>query len=87
MDIYRKPTDAKRYVTFKWNDSKHCLKNIPFSLAHRICMITEKEKKKETKYKEYLLPQLLNFSIIDKNHVKLKNFESNEKSHKICQIY
>ena len=59
MDIYLKPTDAKRYVTFKSNHSKHCLKNIPFFLAHRICMITEKDSLKEIKLKEYLLLQLL----------------------------
>ena len=43
MDIYSKPTDSKRYVSFKSNHSKHCLKNISFSLARRICMIAENE--------------------------------------------
>ena len=36
MDIYSKPTDSKRYVSFKSNHSKHCLRNILFSFAHRI---------------------------------------------------
>ena len=52
MDIYSKPTDSKRYVSFKSNHPKHCLKNIPFSLARRICMIAEKDSLKEIKLKE-----------------------------------
>ena len=47
MDIYSKPTDSKRYVSLKSNHPKHCLKNIPFSLARRICMIIEKNSLKE----------------------------------------
>ena len=46
MDIYSKPTDSKRYVSFKSNHPKHCLKNIPFSLARRICMIAGKDSLK-----------------------------------------
>ena len=52
MDIYSKPTDSKRYLSFKSNHPKHCLKNIPFSLARRICMISEKDSLKEIKLKE-----------------------------------
>ena len=52
MDIYSKPTDSKRYVSFKSNHPKHCLKNIPFSLARRIFMISEKDSLKEIKLKE-----------------------------------
>ena len=52
MDIYSKPTDSKRYVAFKSNHPRHCLKNIPFSLARRICMIAEKDSLKEIKLKE-----------------------------------
>ena len=61
MDIYSKPTDSKRYVSFKSNNPKHCLKNIPFSLPRRICMIAEKDSLKEIKLKEveaHLLGQL-----------------------------
>ena len=32
MCICSKPTDSKRYVSFKSNCPKHCLKNISFSL-------------------------------------------------------
>ena len=39
-------------VFFKSNHHKHCLKNIPFSLARRICMIAEKDSLKEIKLKE-----------------------------------
>ena len=52
MDISSKPTDSKRYVSFKSNHPRHCLKNIPFSLARRICMIAEKDSLKEIKLKE-----------------------------------
>ena len=52
MDIYSKPNDSKRYVSFKSNHPKHCLKNIPFFLARRICMISEKDSLKEIKLKE-----------------------------------
>ena len=51
MDIYSKPTDSKRYVSFKWNHPKHCMKNIPFSLARRICMIAEKDSLKKIRWK------------------------------------
>ena len=52
MDIYSKPTDFKRYIFFNSNHPpKHCLKNISFSSAHRICMITEKDSLKEIKLK------------------------------------
>ena len=39
MDIYYKPTDTHRYLTFSSNQPKHCKKNIPFTLARRICTI------------------------------------------------
>ena len=52
MDIYSKPTNSKRYVSFKSNHPKYCLKNIPFSLARRICAIAEKDSIKEIKLKE-----------------------------------
>ena len=42
VDIYSNPADPKRYLSFKSYHPKHCLKNIPFSLARRICMIAEK---------------------------------------------
>ena len=51
MYIYSKPTDAKRYPSFKSKYLKHCLKNIPFSPARRISIITEKDSLKEIKLK------------------------------------
>ena len=51
-DICSKPTDSKRYVSFKSNHPRHCSKNIPFSLARRICIIPEKDSLKEIKLKE-----------------------------------
>ena len=52
MDIYNKPTDSKRYVPFTSNHPRHCLTNIPFSLARRICTIVENENIKEKRFKE-----------------------------------
>ena len=52
MDIYSKPTDSERYVSFILNYPKQCLKNTPFSLARRICMIAEKYSLKDIKLKE-----------------------------------
>lgn len=52
MDIYSKPTDSKRYVPFHSNHPKHCLKNIPFNLARRICTIVENENIKEKRLLE-----------------------------------
>ena len=46
MDIYSKP------ISFKSNHPKHCLRHIPFFLARRICMITERDSLKEIKLKE-----------------------------------
>jgi len=44
MDLYRKPTDTQRCLHFKSNHPKHCLKNIPFAMARRICTIVENTK-------------------------------------------
>ena len=47
MDIYSKTTDLKRYVSFKSNHPKHCLKNISFSFTCKTYRITEKDSLKE----------------------------------------
>ena len=52
MDIYNKPTDSKRYVSFTSNHPRHCLTNIPFSLARWICTTVENENVKEKSFKE-----------------------------------
>ena len=52
MDTYSKPADLKRYVSFKSNHPRHCLKNIAFFPALGICMIAEKDSLKEIKSKE-----------------------------------
>ena len=52
MNIYSKPTDLKRYVSHLSNHPKSCLKNIPFCLARRICMIVENENVRYMKLKE-----------------------------------
>ena len=41
MDIYYKPTDTHKCFPFSSNHPKHCKKNIPFTLARRICTIVE----------------------------------------------
>ena len=56
MDIYSKLTDSERYVSFKSNHPNYYLKKtshfLLFSLACRICMITQKDSLKEIKLKE-----------------------------------
>ena len=52
MDIYNTPTDSKRCVPFTSNYPRHCLTNIPFSLARRISEIVENENVKEKRFKE-----------------------------------
>ena len=46
MDIYYKPTDAHRCLSFPSNHPNHCKKNIPFTLARRICTIVENTEAK-----------------------------------------
>ena len=46
MDIYYKPTDTHRCLPFSSNHPNHCKKNIPFTLAHRICTIVENTEAK-----------------------------------------
>ena len=52
MGIYNKSPDSKRYVPFTSNHPQHCLTNIPFSLARRICTIVKNENVKEKRFKE-----------------------------------
>ena len=52
MDIYNKPKNSKRYVPFTLNNPRHCLTNIPFSLARRMCIIVENQDVKEKCFKE-----------------------------------
>ena len=69
IDIYNKPTDSKRYVPFTSNHPRHCLTNIPFSLAKRICTSVENENVKRKRFKELKkkfartkIPQVINRS-------------------------
>ena len=41
MDLYHKPTDTRRCLPYSTSHPKHCLKNIPFVMARRICTIVE----------------------------------------------
>ena len=46
MDICNKPKDSKRYVPFMSNHPQHCLTDIQFCLARRICTIVENVNEK-----------------------------------------
>ena len=46
MDIYYKPTDTHRCHPFSFNHHNHCRKNIPFTLARRICTIVDNTEAK-----------------------------------------
>ena len=68
MDLYHKPTHTERYVPFNSNHPPHCKRNIPFTLARRICTIVENEEKKQEhlkKLKENLKSQKYPKEIID----------------------
>ena len=75
MDIYNKPKDSKRYVPFTSNHPQHCLTNILFSLARRICTIVENENVKEKRIKEYkkaLMEQKYPKSLIEASILRVK---------------
>ena len=75
MDIYNKPTDSKRYVPCTSNNPQHCLTNIPFPLASRICTIVETENVKEKRFKELkiiLLKQKYTKSLIEASILRPK---------------
>ena len=46
MNIYYKPTDAHRCLPFSSNHPNHCKKNIPLTLARRICTIVQNTEAK-----------------------------------------
>ena len=46
MDIYFKPRDTCRCLAFLSSHLNHCKKNIPFTLAWRICTIVENQQQK-----------------------------------------
>ena len=50
--VWNKPTYSKRYVPITSSHPRHCLTNIPFSLARRICIIVENENVKVKLFKE-----------------------------------
>ena len=52
MDIYHKETDTRRCVSYDSCHPKHCLTNIPYTLARRICTIVENEEKKKQRLSE-----------------------------------
>ena len=41
MDLYHKPTDTKRCLSYSTSHPRHCLKNIPLVMARRICKISK----------------------------------------------
>ena len=52
MNIYSKPANSKRYVSYLSNQPKLCLKNIPFCLARSICVIVENKNVRYMQLKE-----------------------------------
>ena len=52
MNIYSKPTGSKRSVSYLSNQTKRCLKDIPFCLPRRICIIVENKNVRYVKLKE-----------------------------------
>ena len=52
MDMYHKPTDTQRCLPYSTSHPKHCLKNIPFVMARRICTIVENNSLKNKHLRE-----------------------------------
>ena len=46
MDIYFKPTDTRRCLQFSFIHPNYCQKDIPLTLARRICTIVENQQRK-----------------------------------------
>ena len=46
MDLYHKPTDPQRRLSFKSSHPNYCKRNIPFCLAQRICTTAENNAEK-----------------------------------------
>ena len=81
MDLYHKPTDTQRYVPFNSNHPPHCKRNIPFTLARRICTIVENSDRKTTllnKLRENLSAQLYPLDLINKGISKAVNIPQSE---------
>ena len=50
--MYLKPTDTQRRLPYSTSHPKHCLKNIPFVMARRICTIVENNSLKNKHLRE-----------------------------------
>ena len=49
--IFKKPIDSKRYAPFTSNLPRHCLTNMPFSLARGKRTVFQNENVKEKRFK------------------------------------
>ena len=66
MDLYHKPTDTQRCLPFPSSHPNHYKRNIPFTLARRICTIVENQQQKlkhihelKSNLKKYEYPETL----------------------------
>ena len=64
--IFKTNQQTQNDMSTKTNHSWHCLMNIPFSLARRICTIAENENVKEKRLKE-LKRSLLEQKVFNKS--------------------
>ena len=51
-DIYHKPTDTHKYLTFNSHHPQNCIKSIPYTLAHKICTTITNKNLRKTCLKE-----------------------------------
>ena len=68
-DIYYKPTNAHRYLDFFSNHPTHTKRNVPLTLAQRVCSLVREDNKRQhrlTELKEYLLECKYPISIINR---------------------
>ena len=64
MDLYHKPTDTQKCLTFTSSHPDHCEQNIPYCFARRICTITENNAEK-LKNLENLKSNLSKYNYLD----------------------
>ena len=81
MDLYHKPTDTLRYVPLNSNHPPHCKRNIPFTLARRICTIVENQERKIIhldQLRKNLTPQRYPQDVINKGISKAMSIPQNQ---------
>ena len=85
-DLYRKPTDRCQYLLPSSSHPPHVIKNIPYSLCHRIVRICSEKPtltKRLDELKDFLLSRNYDKKLIDSSIAKALNLERSEALKKV----